>query len=73
MESSNRDSCVVIMNVLSSDLSASPQNEKQKQDKRQKKLWLDIPLRGVDVMRLNLYMRVVANSFDGAMLARCSR
>jgi hypothetical protein len=38
-----------------------------------KKLWLDIPLRGVDVMRLSLYMRVVANSFDGAMLARCSR
>ena len=36
MESSNRDSCVVILNVLGSDLSASPQNEKQKQDKRQK-------------------------------------
>jgi hypothetical protein len=73
MESSTRDRCVVIMIFLSSDLSASTQNEKQKQDKRQKRLWLDIPLRDVDVMRLNLYIRFVASSLDGAMLARCSR
>ena len=73
MESSTRDRCVVIMIFLSSDLSASTQNEKQKQDKRQKRFWLDIPLRDVDVMRLNLYIRFVASSLDGAMLARCSR
>lgn len=29
-------------------------------------------MRDVDVMRLNLYIRVVANSFDGAIVARCS-
>ena len=70
MESSTGDSCVVIMHVLSADLSASPQNEKQK---KQKRSWRDTPLRDVDVMRLNLYLRVVANSFDGAIVDRCSR
>ena len=73
MESSTGDSCVVIMHVLSADLSASPQNEKQKKQKKQKKSWWDTPLRDVDVMRLNLYLRVVANSFDGAIVDRCSR
>jgi hypothetical protein len=35
MESSIGDSCVVIMDVLRSDLSASLQDEKQKPDKKQ--------------------------------------
>jgi hypothetical protein len=34
MESSAGDSCVVIMDVLSSDLSASLQTKKPKQDKK---------------------------------------
>jgi hypothetical protein len=67
LESSAGDSCVVIMDVLRSDLGASLQ------DKKQKQLWRDTPLRDVDVMRLNLYLRVVANSFDGAIVDRCSR
>ena len=67
LESSAGDSCVVIMHVLSSDLGASLQ------DKKQKQLWRDSPLCNVDVMRLNQYIRVVANSFNGAIVASRSR
>ncbi|HIE86561.1 MAG TPA: hypothetical protein EYP91_06935 [Gammaproteobacteria bacterium] len=53
VESSAGDSCVVIMDVLSSDPGASFQ------DKKQKQLWPNTPLCNVDVTRLNQYIRVV--------------
>lgn len=72
MESSVGDSCAVIMDMLSSDLSASLQNKKPQQDKKQKQLRRDTPLRNVDVTRLNQYIRVVAFSYNGAVVARRS-